>query len=80
MPFESITSQNLKKFGRSYLNKSAKVSLFLKKVYPEPQGHALKKKKKSNSAGSVICMEMEKKGKSQASRWGNNPTSDLSNF
>lgn len=35
MPFEDITFQNLKKFGRSYLNRSAKVSSFLDEVCPE---------------------------------------------
>lgn len=37
MPSEEITYENLKKFGRSFLNRSAKVSLFLDKVYSEPQ-------------------------------------------
>lgn len=39
MPFEDITFQNLKKFGRSFLNRSAKVSLFslLDKFHPESQ-------------------------------------------
>lgn len=35
MPFEDITFQNLKKFGRSFLNRSAKVSSFLDEVCPE---------------------------------------------
>nr|XP_044603423.1 LOW QUALITY PROTEIN: protein disulfide-isomerase-like protein of the testis [Equus asinus] len=37
MPSEEITYENLKKFGRSFLNNSAKVSLFFDKVYPESQ-------------------------------------------
>lgn len=50
MPFESITSQNLKKFGRSYLRRSAKVSLFLK----EGISRTSKSPLFPNSAGSVI--------------------------
>lgn len=37
MPSEEITYENLKKFGRSYLTGSAKVSLFLDNVFPESQ-------------------------------------------
>lgn len=37
MPSEEITYENLKKFGHSFLNRNAKVSLLLDKVYSEPQ-------------------------------------------
>ena len=48
MPFEEITYENLKKFGQSFLNRKAKVSSSLDKVYPEPQ----------NNSFSVILMAL----------------------
>lgn len=41
MPSEEITYENLKKFGRSFLNRSAKVRLFLDKVSSEPQNFVI---------------------------------------
>ena len=39
MPSKEINYKNFKKFSGSFLNKSAKVSLFLDKVYPESQNY-----------------------------------------
>lgn len=40
MPSDDITYQNLKKFGRNFLSKNAKVSLFLDEIGSIPESHS----------------------------------------